>query len=93
MNRASFFNQLASFLVTSKSIPQGAATTVWACLAPQVQEADMQGAYLDNCKAATPTTASCRDANGEMRERLWIATDAELSKALREAGLPELPPF
>jgi len=91
--RASFLNQLASFLVTSKSIPQGAATTVYACVAPQIQEVDMQGAYLDDCKAATPTTATCRDATGEMRERLWVATESELSAALREAGLPELPPF
>lgn len=34
--RASVMNRIFSCLVSSKTIPQGAATTVFACVAPDV---------------------------------------------------------
>jgi hypothetical protein len=89
--RASFFNRIASWIVAGKTIPQGAATTVWACVAPQVDKEDMQGAYLDNCKAVAPSTDKCRDLNGEWQEKLWKGTEKDLAAALSQAGLPEVP--
>ena len=42
-----------------KSIPQGAATTVWACLSPRILNEDFRGAYLSDCDAVAPSdTAS-----------------------------------
>lgn len=36
MHSASLFNRIVGNLIPAKSIPQGAATTVYACVAPGV---------------------------------------------------------
>jgi hypothetical protein len=38
-------------MVADKTVPQGVATTIYACVAPEV--ARMSGGYLDNCAKAT----------------------------------------
>ena len=73
--------------MAQKSIPQGAATTVFACVAPGVGTEGVRGAYLEDCRASLPSTKAGVDADGCLREALWTATDAQLTEALAKAGL------
>jgi NAD(P)-dependent dehydrogenase (short-subunit alcohol dehydrogenase family) len=64
--------------ILNKDVPQGAATSVYACLADDLPA----GAYLSDCAVATPNE-QCNDVSGEARTALW-----ELSERLvAEAGL------
>ena len=63
-------------LVTDKTIPQGASTTLFGCLAPDLPA----GAYLSHCAVAAPT-AEGEDAKGEGRKKLWAATVAQWAAA------------
>jgi hypothetical protein len=91
--RASLLNRILSGLITKKSIPQGAATTCWACVCPRVATPGMRGAYLADCGPAAPLTAQCRDEDGIESEALWNSTVVDLEEALRIQGLPPLNPF
>lgn len=53
-----------------KTVAQGAATSVYACVAPEL--AGQSGAYLSDCDVATPS-ADARDA--EAAERLWRVSE------------------
>lgn len=66
-------------LVVDKSIPQGASTTVWACLAPELN--DCSGAYLDNCAISSPN-ARGQDSTGALRKQLWEITEKQIEVAL-----------
>lgn len=68
-------NSILSFLVANKDIPQGAATTVYACMAPDISP----GSYLADCAEATPTAAA-RDY--DLAEALWKTTGGQLREAL-----------
>ena len=65
-------------LVFDKSVPQGAATSVFACLAPEA----VGGAYLADCAVAEPLTEAGRDTDGSLRRALWKATEEQLQAAL-----------
>eukprot|EP00597_Dinobryon_sp_UTEXLB2267_P009297 CAMPEP_0170095734 /NCGR_PEP_ID=MMETSP0019_2-20121128/28139_1 /TAXON_ID=98059 /ORGANISM="Dinobryon sp., Strain UTEXLB2267" /LENGTH=349 /DNA_ID=CAMNT_0010317535 /DNA_START=47 /DNA_END=1096 /DNA_ORIENTATION=- len=91
--RASFVNRIAGSFLTKKTIPQGAATTVWACVCPRVETEGLQGQYLADCGPKVPTTACCKDATGSEREKLWKASWEDVNNALKKIGLPEVPPF
>ncbi|HVV20572.1 MAG TPA: SDR family NAD(P)-dependent oxidoreductase [Pseudonocardiaceae bacterium] len=61
-----------------KTVPQGAATTVWAAVAPEL--AGVGGRYLDNCAVGRPWTADGEPPHGfylpylldpDNAERLW----------------------
>jgi len=79
----SFFNRLAGNLITSKSIPQGAATTVFACVAPRVGTEALRGAYLEDCRPSLPNEAG-QDANKQLRNALWAATEEQLAEAVKK---------
>jgi len=70
----STFNGL--FGVFMKSVPQGAATSVWAAVAPELEGAS--GAYLSDCAVAKPI-AKAEDAKAA--EGLWAATEAMIAAA------------
>jgi hypothetical protein len=55
INRASLGVRLVGKLVNDKTVPQGAATTVWAALAPVVATAGLRGAYLSDCAPIPPS--------------------------------------
>ena len=71
-----------STFIVDKSIAQGAATTLFACLSPAV----VSGEYYSDC-ALGPVDEEGRDAGGAKRKALWLATEAQL-KAAAEAGAP-----
>jgi NAD(P)-dependent dehydrogenase (short-subunit alcohol dehydrogenase family) len=75
------FFGLASFLpkpLASKTIPQGAATQVYAATAPELANVP-SGEYLDDCK---PKKTTKQAADMELAERLWNEGDKMLSDAL-----------
>ena len=64
--------------ITNKSVPQGAATSVYACLADNLPA----GSYLSDCDVAAPNE-ECEDADGSLRKALWALSE----KLVAEAGL------
>ena len=64
--------------ITDKDVPQGASTSLYACLAEGIPA----GSYLSDCAVATPN-AACEDRDGALRKALW----AQSEKLVAEAGL------
>jgi WW domain-containing oxidoreductase len=61
--------------IALKSIPEGAATEVWAAVHPGA--ARINGEYLSNCNVAVPR----RIANdAALAERLWNVTEQLVAK-------------
>lgn len=82
--RQSFFNRVVSNFVAGKSIPQGAATTVYACVCPRISTEGMRGAYLADCGPAAPSSAAC---NKELAARFWKVSEEDLNAALVKLGI------
>lgn len=60
------WKQIPSFImwflptfIFDKSIPQGAATTVFACVSPKIAQDDYRGAYLSDCDVKLPNANAC----------------------------------
>ena len=68
--------------VTDKTIPQGAATTLYACVAPELANDDMRGVYLSDCAVATPTCECARDTDGTLRKNLWNSAQKQIDEAV-----------
>jgi len=85
--RASMFNRIAGSMIASKTIPQGAATTIYACVAPGIGTDGSRGAYLEDCRVSQPRTEAGRDPDGKLRDALWKATEEQLDAAIAKAGL------
>jgi NAD(P)-dependent dehydrogenase (short-subunit alcohol dehydrogenase family) len=64
----------------AKSIEQGAATTVYACLTPNWTTEGFIGGYLADCKLSRPDRTG-EDEDGSLRKALWKATEAQLAEA------------
>lgn len=69
-----------------KTIPQSAATIVFACLESSLTEEWYGGSLLVDC-AVGKSCASGRDAAGKGRKRLWVQTEQLLNEALERQGL------
>lgn len=74
-------------LINDKNVPQGAATSIYAAVHPQVGTPGMRGAYLSDCGPAVPRTEATRDVDGVLAKQLWDVTHADLEAALASAGL------
>lgn len=72
---------LVSTFLADKNVQQGAATSVFACLAPECGREDYAGSYLSDCAIAVPN-ADAR--NPELRKALWEITEQQL----KAAGFP-----
>ncbi len=82
------FGFITGAFVMDKSIPQGTATTLFACLSPRMQsDPAMSGAYLSDCSPIAPNEEGC-DITCEGRNKLWEATSSQLKEALHSQGLP-----
>jgi len=81
---AGLISRLVVPLIANKDIQQGAATTVYACLA---QEGIRAGMYLDNCKEKRPFPQALDPAGPTA---LWEASEEQLARALSKMGEPEL---
>ena len=80
-----FLGRIIAPLLTNKSIPQGAATTLYACLEPTLQEEGKSGSYLSDCSIAEES-ALAKDSDGSLRRSLWRVTQEQLDKALSSSG-------
>lgn len=87
-------NKIVSFVTgaffTDHSIPEGAATTVWACVSPQAGSDALRGAYLYECGVAQPsslTLESFQQKDKKTRDALWKATKDQLEVAKKKLGL------
>jgi NAD(P)-dependent dehydrogenase (short-subunit alcohol dehydrogenase family) len=78
-NTAFSSNFIVSFIgdlvIMAKTIPQGAATTVYATLATEAKEDSFRGAYLVDCAKETPTNGA---EDPELCQKLWDATFEQL---------------
>ncbi|KAG2436190.1 hypothetical protein HXX76_006502 [Chlamydomonas incerta] len=63
----------------SKSVKQGAATSVYAATAPELEPAHLSGTYLDDCG---PGKASAAGRDKDLARRVWAASEQLLAKAL-----------
>lgn len=84
--RQSFINRILGKFIKNKSIPQGAATTIYACVAPRVDTDGLRGAYLSDCGSVAPNKEGL-DEDGQLRNQLWEATEKQLAVAVEKAGL------
>lgn len=76
-------HQAPDFVATrayNKTPAQGAATSLFACLSPEVARPEMAGAYLVD-SARGHATNEADDARGELRAALWAATEEQLRAA------------
>lgn len=62
------------------SVEQGAATTIYACLAPASLTQSYNGAYLADCDVATP---DAKLASEDLRKALWVTTEAQINEAMK----------
>lgn len=78
MGYPSFVLFLLGPLFMDKDIPQGASTTIAACLDPQFTA--HSGSYLSDCQLLE-TSEHCKDVSGDLRRGLWKATEEDIQKA------------
>jgi len=72
------FNVVGS-IIADKTIPQGAATQTFACVAPRITSDDMRGAYLNNNEPVRPSKVAEDDANVD---GLWSETFKQIDQVL-----------
>ena len=77
--QAGWFNSLLLPFLQDKTIPQGAATTVYACVAPEFSDVMRAGAYLSDCKVAVPSAQARSQINWQA---LWLATEGQIAEAM-----------
>ena len=63
-----------------KTIPMGAATSVYALLSPDINTSK-SGAYLSDCSVEIPSKAG-QDVGGKIRMSLWKASEKSIKAAL-----------
>jgi NAD(P)-dependent dehydrogenase (short-subunit alcohol dehydrogenase family) len=80
---STFIAGVVNTFITDKNIPQGASTTVYACLNPEFEDKKFDGSYLSDC-AVIKTSTQCTDANGQLRAELWKVTEEQIQAALQE---------
>ncbi len=66
---------IGNVFLMGKTIPQGAATTLFATLAPEAKGAQYRGAYLADCALASESE-NAKDAS--KRDYLWDVTEKQL---------------
>ena len=71
----SVLNRIFGLFVGDRGIPEGAASTLWACLSPRGQDQSLRGAYIADCAPAQPLESARSD---DMREEVWRVTQEEL---------------
>ena len=60
--KQSMATRIFSLLPGDRNMVQGAASTIWASISDEIDNNDMRGAYITNCKKAVPN-ANGRDLN------------------------------
>lgn len=82
--RQSFGNRLLALVAPDKSIPQGASTSLYACLEPELTSDALRGSYLSDCKVAQPISAA---QSVSLREEFYKVCSEELEEALQKGSI------
>lgn len=82
----SLFNRIVGRFISDKSIPQGAATTLYGALCPRLSAPDIRGSYLADCAV---TVCSDKANSKELRDSLWDQSEKELDEVLKKFNLTE----
>jgi light-dependent protochlorophyllide reductase len=61
-----------SLYYLGKTIPQGAATSVYCCTAPEIQQENLGGKYFSDCNEAVPMAYA---TDPEIAKRLWTVSE------------------
>ena len=70
-------------IMVDKTIPEGAATTLYACLEPSLDSPALRGSYLVDCQVKKPSKDG-QDVDKRLRRALWQVTERELAQALEK---------
>jgi NAD(P)-dependent dehydrogenase (short-subunit alcohol dehydrogenase family) len=79
---------IENMFFADKNIPQGASTTIYACLSPLLDE--YPGAYLVDCTVAEPsslTLESYTQKEKKTKDLLWKETKKQLEEACKQLKL------
>jgi len=71
--------------IIDKTIPQGASTTLYACVAPEVE--NHAGEFFSDCGVGKLSTDG-KDESKVLRESLWRVTKEQLDNELVRLNLP-----
>ena len=73
-----------SWFLIDKTIPQGAATHLYAILSPDIHDKpELRGVYLADCNVATDIDEQAKDVDGTLRAELWRITEEQVQEALK----------
>lgn len=76
-NNDGWKSTLIKKIFTDKDIPQGASTTLFGCLHPELRS----GAYLKDCAESEPLTKAARDPHNTLSKAFLESTEAQLLAA------------
>ena len=60
----------------------GASTTLYAAVAPEVQQDSFRGVYLADCNIKTPTCECARDVDGTLSQLLYNAVEKDIQSVV-----------
>lgn len=72
--------QVVSSVIADKTVPQGAACQVYACVSPRIIDDDMRGVYLNNNAPDRPIKAAEDEDNVN---NLWTETMKQINEAIK----------
>lgn len=79
-----FVKTILNLFINDKNIPQGASTTLYACLNPELGDKKLGGSYLKDCAVVLPNQEA-QDVGGSLREKLWKFTESEIEEAIKKS--------
>lgn len=76
-------NAIVRTFVMDKDVPQGAATTMYGALAPELQKDENRGVYLVDCAVARPGSEAARDEDGKVGKAMWDTVEADIAEVIK----------
>lgn len=74
----SLATRIFSLLPGDRNMAQSASSSVWASVAPELDNKECRGAYIFNCKVTVPNSNGRDD---RLRDEVWSVTENILNKA------------
>jgi len=73
--------QIVGSVIADKTVPQGAACQIYACVCPRILDDDMRGVYLNNNSPDRPIKAAEDEEN---INNLWTETFQQINEAVQK---------
>lgn len=80
---APLMSAIVKTFVMDKDIPQGASTTLYGALAPELLNDEHRGAYLSDCAVATPACEPARDKDGKIGKAMWEVVESDIAGVVK----------